>query len=182
MSFVRALRGVDKAIKQGVNRALNRALKSSRTKLVKEIKSGTSLKTDDVNARIRQLGANKDKQDIALLIATKIGVPIRKFSPREKRVRTSTGNKKAVTAKIGANRQLVPGGFMVPVSGSNEIVAIRKNQSDSYSETTQPRTKIFTEVSESVKGDVHKHMHETFIKNVNHEIEFALKRKFSSTK
>jgi hypothetical protein len=187
MSIARKLRGVDKALKSATNRALNRAVSSARSKLMQGLRAGTGLPTKDLKSRVKMLRASSKRQDVALLVGTKVGIPLRKFRAKAKSMRVTHRNRKGRTKHYGATvkigqggRQLAPEGFLMNTPSGTPVVAKRKVQSDPRSKTAELRTKVFAEVAEATKGDVAKHMQDTFEKNVSHEIEYALKKKFST--
>lgn len=190
------LKGIDKAIIQGSVRALNRALSSAKTQLVRNLKEDTGLKTDKVNSRVFPIKANNNKLLASLNVAVKFGVPLRQFSPKQKtvRVKHSTGGRArahyGVTVKLGKqNRQLVPGAFLLD-NKAGLIVVGRKgafrgpnydyvNRRAARKPLVQLRTTIFQDSAHARKAEATKYMQQVFDKNINHEIEFAISKKFS---
>lgn len=194
--FKKAFKGIDSAIKQGTARALNRALSSSKTKMVRALRQDTGLKTEIISSRIRTKKAKSDSLAVIMGIAIKIGVAISKFGPSIKKVKAlySDGSKrsrKGVTAKIGKqSRQLVPGAFVLD-NKSGMVVVGRKaafNEQGEYvdsktqSKLTTLRTKIFTEAAQANETDIKKNLTDVFNDIVSHEIDYAVGAKFSENK
>jgi hypothetical protein len=195
--FRKAFKGVDAAIKQGTARALNRALSSTKTKMVRTLREQTGLKTDVITARTRSLSATSSKLSVIFAIATKFGIALSKFAPSLKKVRVKQRNGRTVlhygvSAKIGQQaRQLIPGAFFL-VGKTGEAVLGRKSAYDkdgSYSNPTAPkyktaqlRTRIFSEVAEQHQAEAQQYLADTFDKNVAHEIEYAIQKKFDENK
>jgi len=187
--FKNALKGVDKAIKVGTQRALNRALSQSKTKMVRSLREDTGLKTDVVKSRTRAKKARGNSLDVILRIAIQFAISLSKFGPKAKKVRAQykDGTKRArtgATAKIGrAPRQLVPGAFILK---RGDGVAV--GRADAYNaqgeyvdSTTQGKlvnlkTKAFTESAKANEAPVTKLMMDTFNRIVGHEIDFAIQK------
>lgn len=194
--FKKALNGVDSAIKQGTARALNRALSSTKTKVVRQLRQDTGLKKDVVSTRTRFRKAKIDSLDVVIGIATKFGIPLRQFAAKAKNVRSAMGRRIGATTKIGRqNRQLVPGGFLMNV-GATTIVAGRTKAfsglgsgEGTYTDskaarapTTQLKTRAFSESAKDLQGPSEKHLKDTFERIVAHEIEYSVSRKLKQSK
>src|SRR5688572_16620255 len=113
-SFKSALKDIDKAVQRGASRALNKAIAQTKTQVVRQLREDTGLKTEDVKARVRTIKSKPGILGVVLGIATKFGIGLRKFSPKQKAVKTHLGKRYGVTAKVGqASRQLVPNAFIM---------------------------------------------------------------------
>jgi hypothetical protein len=184
-TFKKALKDIDKAVQRGASRALNKAIKQTKTQVVRTLRSETSLKTEDINIRVRTVKSKPTILGVVLGIATKFGIPLRKFNPKEKKIKTSAGIRQGVTAKIGnAGRALVPGAFIMNVRG-HELVAGRKQAytKGSYINPTAPRlptvqlkTDIFIDTAKANQSNWSKYLRDTFNRIVNHEIDFSLQQ------
>ncbi len=200
--FKKAFKGIDSAIKQGTARALNRALSSAKTKMVRALREDTSLTTEVIKTRTRGRKAAQNRLGISLGIAVKFGVALTKFTPKEKKVRVKRGGKgkaqlyRGITAKIGKGpRQLVPGAFGMDTK-SKFIVAGRKQAfTDTnrghgvYSNRTAPRkptvqlkTTVFVDAAKANEAAVKADMKDTFNRIVAHEIDYAIAKQFKSNK
>jgi hypothetical protein len=194
--FRKAFRGIDTAIKSGTSRALNRALTSAKTKLVRALREETGLNTEVISTRTMSLKSQTNRLGVSLNIATKFGVPLSKFSPTLKRVQAqykdgSVRARTGVTAKIGKGaRQLVPGAFALDNKRGLVIVG-RKAAYDSsgryvdsrvQGKLTALKSNVFSESAKRNQPDVKKHLSDTFDKIVAHEINFAIQKKFDSNK
>jgi hypothetical protein len=185
--FKKAFRGIDAAIKQGTARALNRALSSTKTKVVRQLREETGLKTDIITERMRARKANQSRLDAIIAIATKVGVALGRFNARPKTVRVAPRGApkkrsyEGVSVKIGKQpRQLAPGAFFLKGKRTDGVVIQRKGLSK-YP-TFLPRVPIYGEVAAAHREENARHMRDTFEKNVAHEIDYAIQRKFSSNK
>jgi hypothetical protein len=185
--FKKAFRGIDAAIKQGTARALNRALSSTKTRAVRQLREETGLKTDVIAERMRARKATQKRLDAIIAIATKVGVALSRFSPKAKNVRVvpkgglTKRTYEGVTVKIGKQpRQLAPGAFFLKGKRTDGVVIQRKGLSK-YP-TFLPRVPIYGEVAAAHREENARHMRDTFEKNVAHEIDYAIQRKFSSNK
>ncbi len=194
-SIQRQLRGMDKAVRTGTVRALNKALASTKSKVIKELRSETGLKTEVIKTRVMGLKANADKMTVSVNIATKVGVALRHFSPSQKKVRVKhrTGGKArlhyGVSIRLGTQgRVLAPGAFFI---GKNGIVVGRKAAYTSGSYTTnitprkpliQLRTNVFLDSARGMKDTNSKYLGDRFNTVVTHEINYAVSQRFSSNK
>lgn len=197
--FRKAFKGIDNAIKQGTARALNRALSSTKTRVVRSLREDTGLKTSDITARTRSRKAAQNRLGVILAIAVKFGIALSKFSPLEKTVRV---NRKGfsgkgipylgVSVKIGGKaRQLYPGAFFLR-GKTGEAVIGRKEAFDSKGQnytgrgskypTVKLKTDIFQESAKKNEASMKQYLVDTFDKNVTHEIEYAISSKLSSNK
>lgn len=186
--FKKAFRGIDSAIKQGTARALNRALSSAKTKMVRALREETGLTNKVVNRRVLETKANQAKLRARLGIAIKVGIPLSEFSPKLKTSRVvHKGNRRAtkhygVSVKIGKQgRQLVPGGFLVSGRNSGKsLVLARKGKAPRP--TVVLRTMLFTETAKAARAEAQRHMANTFNKDVSGYIDYEIKKRFTQNK
>lgn len=185
--FKKAFKGIDSAIKQGTARALNRALSSTKTKVVRHLREETGLKTDVVKTRTRSRKAKAERLDAILGIAVKYDVALTKFSPKEKIVRkvpkggTRKRAYKGATVKVGKGaRQLAPGAFLMQGKTVDGVVIQRKGEA--RNPLKAPKTKVFTEAAKAIDKPAQQHMRDTFDKIVAHEINYSVQRKFTQNK
>ncbi len=181
-NFTDAFKGVGRAIELGQKRALNKAARSTKTFVSKTIRQEVGLKARDINKRLKlnttQSGFKKKYSfRSGIGIATKIGHPLRLFSPKKKKVKIGKGNpfgstRDGVTVKLSkGSREFVPTAFLMTVRG-NQIVASRKGKA--RKPTTELRTKIFID---SVMKDVKKYkafITKEFKRIVGREVTYAV--------
>jgi hypothetical protein len=194
--FRKALNGVDTAIKTGTARALNRALSTAKSQMVKKLREDTGLKTDVINTRTLAVKANVNHLSAILKIAVKFGIALSKFGPSARKViaKYSDGTKRArqgVTAKIGKQaRQLVPGAFLLDNKRGLAVVG-RKAAYDENGQYVDSKTQgklvnlkttIFTEAAVRNQAEVQKVMNQAFIDRVDHEIDYAIQQKLDSNR
>jgi hypothetical protein len=196
-SFKKALTDLDKAVQRGAVSALNKALAQTKTQAIRRLKQETGLKTEDVKVRVRGAKASLTALGIVLGLATKFGTALRKFGPKVKnfKVRYHTGKaagknvtRQGVTVKIGNTpRAIVPGAFVLD-RPQGLIVVGRKdafvggaylNRTAHDFPTVQLTTNKFIKSAEDSQPFLSAYMKKTFDRIVNHEIDFALKRKFN---
>lgn len=171
--FKKAFKGIDRAIKQGTQRALNRALKTTKTSVVRTLREETGLKTDLITERIRAKSAKGDSNNVILALAVKFDVPVGRFQPKAKKVMSSSGKRRVgATAKIGkGSRELVPGSFLIP--GTTAVV---KRVGSERTPTKHPKSDVFRKAAQAAQRPAEAKLKETFEKNVSHEIDFAVQR------
>lgn len=182
-----AIKGIDKAVQVGTARALNRALDNVRTKLAKDLRQDTGLKSERIKRRLLTRKASPEKLRSAINVAIKVGIALREFDPKEKIVRRNKRAYNGITVKIGrAPRQLVPGAFPL-VGKTGEAVLIRKLSytKAGYTRPDAPKYPLAQpryDIGPAAKGRARfamKDFQEAFDKRVSHEIQFALKKRFS---
>jgi hypothetical protein len=180
-NFKKAFRGIDSAIQQGTARALNRALSSTKTKVTRQLREETALKTDIITARLRAKKAKANQLGAILAIAVKFDVPLTKFSPKAKSVKVGKRRYDGVTVKVGKQpRQLAPKAFFLQGKSVDGVVIARKGEAKNP--LIQPKSDAFRKSAQAAQEPATKHMADTFEKNVGHEIEFAVSRKFKQNK
>ncbi len=194
-SIASQLRGLDAAVKTGSIRALNKALATAKSKAIRELRDDTGLKTEVVKRRVRDFKADSKKMKVSVNIAVKVGVSLRHFNPKAKKVRVKhKGQGKArvhqgVTVKIGVqSRELAPGAFFLD-NKAGQIVVGRKGAYEKgvYSNPTAPRlplaqlrSNVFLDASKQRQDGVRRELQDRFDKVVSHEVEFAVAQRFKS--
>jgi hypothetical protein len=190
--FQKAFKGIDSAIKQGTARALNRALSSTKTKVVRQLRQDTGLPTEVITARTRFKKATLKDLRVILAIAVKFGIALSKFKPSEKKVKVVQKNGRkvthyGVTAKIGQlPRQLVAGAFMLSGKTGEAVLGRKQAYSDGiYSDPNAPKyptaslkSDVFTESAKAQQVPAKEYLQQAFDNNAEHEIEYAVQSKF----
>lgn len=194
-------RDIKSAVNTGSYRAINRAVDSTKSKLAKELREDTGLPAAKIKKRLLGVKANSKKLVGAVAIATKVGIPIKDLKAKEVKVKVpglarkgKTGRPKSrtyygVSAKIGKQpRQLVPGAFFLK-GKTGEAVIGRKQAFNAKGEyinrkapkykTTTLRATLVMDSAVARRADAEKHMRDTFEKNIDHEIDFALSKKIT---
>lgn len=185
-NFSDAFKGLDKAVSLGQKRALNRAAKSTKTFISKEIRGEVGLKAGDINKRLKTnntaSGFNKKFSFRSSVgIATKIGHPLRLFSPKTKKVKVSTDvfgdTRKGVTAKLTkGSREFIPKAFIMQVRGI-ELVASRKG--DDRTPTIELRTRIFIDnVMQNVKK-YREFFRKEYKRIVGQQVDYAVQQRLT---
>lgn len=188
--FRSKLKGLDGAIRTGAIRALNKSLTSAKSKLVKDLRTDTGLKTEDIKARVMALKASNKKLTVSLNMAVKIGVPLRRFDPRPKKVKAGKRTYEGVTVKIGQlGRQLAPGAFFM---GRNSSFVIGRklsytngvylNKAAPRKPTVQLRSSVFVDSAQRRRDEAKRYLIARFEAISQHEIEFSLKQRLSGNK
>lgn len=188
-SLGKVARSVKAAIETGMVRALNKALATTKTKTSRQLRDATGLKTKSLDKRLLALKASKKKPIASINVATKVGVQLSEFSPKEKKIILGTkgGKKKAhygVTVKIGNQpRQLVPGAFLRAVKSGKALVFVRTQsykdgqyvnpKAPRYGITT-PRINVLRVEAERIQVENSKFMKSEVDRLVDREVEFAL--------
>lgn len=184
--FKKAFIGIGSAIQQGTVRALNRALSSTKTELVKNLGADTGLKAALIKTRVLDIKANKNKFSVQLAIATKVGVSLAEFSPREKVVNvvhpghTLPTRHVGVTVAVGGNRDLVPGGFLWTAPSGKQLVLARKSTTK-YPVVTL-RSNAFTDAAQARVAETESTLRSNFEDQVVAQVEYAVQAKFDSDK
>lgn len=104
---------------KAVVRALNRALDSSQTAASKEIRKTYNVKAKAVTAGMRKQRARRGPAPAAILIIEGTRFGLIEFDPRERNVRTTRGNRRAVSVRIKVKdaRKTVQSGFVAQTKG-----------------------------------------------------------------
>lgn len=177
-------KGVNRGILIGTKRALNKAAKSTRTFVRRELRRDVGVSSKRINDRVLMNRTEKGLRGrhslkASVSIATKKFMPMRYFKPKTKVVKTTLQGKKkgkvtryGVTVKIGrGRREIVPGAFLMDMR--NGLVVAKRKGPKQF-----PTTELFTKVlQESVKDNnktFNKTLNQRFQKIVEHEIEFAV--------
>lgn len=185
--FKKAFKDIDQAIKQGTTRALNRALSSAKTQLVKNIGQDTGLKASLIKERVLDIKANSKKQNVQLAIAIKVGVSLSEFSPSTKKVEVvHTGHTKATThygvsVKAAGGRQLVPGGFLWNASGK-KLVLGRSDPSNNTSTLATLRSNAFKDSATARRDETQRFLEKQFEDAIVDQLEYAIKSKLDSNR
>jgi hypothetical protein len=191
LNFSRKLRGLDSAIRTGAVRAMNKALTTAKTQLVRDLRSDTGLKTEVISPRVMAIKANAKKLTVSLNVAVKVGVPLRHFSPSPKKVKRGKRTYQGVTAKIGSQgRVLIPGAFLLDnVKG---LVVVGRKKAFSGGQYVSPsgprkplfqlRTTAFQESAKARRDEAKAKLRNRFNDIVNHEIEFSIAQRLNQNK
>jgi hypothetical protein len=186
--FKKAFAGIDKAIKTGTTRALNRALSSASTELVKNLGSETGLKASVIKTRVLQIKAKAGKPSVQIAIATKVGVSLAEFSPLPKIVNVVHAGHTMPTRHIGAtvriagSRVLVPGGFLWNAPSGKTLVLGRKDLNDNRSKLTTLRTKYFSQVAERLRPAAETKLLANFNEQIGAQLDYAIQSRFDANK
>lgn len=185
--FVKAVKGIDQAIKLGTSRALNRALSSTKTQLVRDLSDDTGMKNASIKARVREVKATVKSLNVIIALAVKIGVSLAEFSPSIRKIKVvHQGNTKATThygvsVRIGGTtRDIVPGAWLAYGKSGKKLVLARKGK-DKYP-TQALRTDVFKDAAKTRQVQATKQLADKFSNEVASQIDFAIQQKFNSDK
>jgi hypothetical protein len=189
----KAAEDIQKALNLGTRRALNRAASKANTQMVRAITSDTGLASAFVKKRVRLYKATADRLLASVNVATKVGVNLSEFKPKEVVVKVAPSNAKlskrgkaktqayyGVTVKIGnAPRALVPGGFLRTVGSGKQLILARKGKG--RYPTQALRTDVIEQSALANAGDVSAKLGDSFNDELQGQIDYALASRFSGT-
>lgn len=184
--FVKAFKGIDKAIRQGTTRALNRALSNTKTQLVKNLGEDTSLKASVIKDRVLDIKATQNKQSVQLAVAVKVGVALSEFSPSPKYVsvtprgRTHPQRFRGVSVRVAGTREIVPGAFLWTSPAGKDLVLMHKSPNDKRTPIVTPRSNVFKEAASARVDATTQFLQDKFNALVADQIDFAIQSKFDS--
>lgn len=175
----------NKTILRGHSRAINKALAQTKTKVFKELRDETGLKTKSLNNRLLLIKSNIKTLAGSLNLATKIGVQITEFSPRPVKVKVNGKTYYGVSAKILGSREFIPGGFLRAVKSGKEIVMARKatisggtyrNVLGNKYPTALLRTNVLRDIFNKNITENKEFLAKTYKRIVNREVEYSLEQ------
>ncbi|HXG88770.1 MAG TPA: phage tail protein [Vicinamibacterales bacterium] len=154
-------------ITRAVVRAANRAIKSARTHMVREIAADLGLKSGDVRDAMKMREATFFNPEARL--ATNLArIPLIKFGARGPE--PSRGRGRGVTYKLGGSRNRVEHGFIATMGGHRGVFARVGKQRLPVSELHGPSLgRVFAKFR---PGGIEK-AQEAFAKNFDHELAYA---------
>jgi hypothetical protein len=167
--------------RKAVQRALSKSGKQAKTEWSRQFRQFTGLKLADANKRLKQFKTEakpaKGIFSTGLGLATKVGLPLRKFKPKAEKVDSRLGKRlQASVQKLGGGgRELVPNAFVMNKNG-NKFVAKRKGVNRTPTVEAKTAPDVIFDWGVSVSKGIQKFMSETFDRLVDHEVEFEFKK------
>jgi hypothetical protein len=122
-TFNKIQRGIDKAQISALNKASNVV----KARLIKSLMSELGgVRQKVVAGRIRAIKAKSSRPSATISVATKYGLNLGEFSPRQNTVKTDAGKRRGVSVDPGTGRYTVPGAWLWRSKSGKKLVLGRK--------------------------------------------------------
>lgn len=174
------LRKAKTAISKGTVRSINRTATKVRTQASKKIGQEVALKAGYIKDKLKITKASRNKE-YAIVFATKRGVLLSRFAPKQLLKKAKQGGKKyaGISIKVGRKkpRKKMRGAFLIKLKNSNTMgVAYRKKGAKGRKNYEVLHGPSVSQVWDNVKDNMKKDIQDWYYKTATHEIGRELKK------
>jgi hypothetical protein len=172
--LTKILNKADNANSTAAYRAMNRAVSKTQTQYKRRIATLSGLKASQVAPRFYTKKATKKSLTAFVSFATKFGIPLDQFKPKEKTVRIGKRKYKGVTVKLPIEgRVIVKGGFLATVKSGKSLVLMRKGAA--RYPTVKPTYKLY-ELAKGEQKSLKQLMSQEFETQFKSQLEYELSK------
>ncbi len=174
MTFTKTFSKIQTAINKSTNRALKRALTSTRAVYAREVSADLGLTVSKAKTRIKLFNPTKDNPVATMSVGVKVEFSASEFKPKKTKVQSKRGPRTGASYTVkGRPTVTVQGGFVIKGKASGKNIIVQR-VGDPKLPTKLVRAGGFKESVERLQPILQKHMMDTFEKNFYSELKFNM--------